>query len=196
MVDETGLSAPISISLVVPVRFGEVRGEAEWGLEEQTFNRILREVSQLVDLGYLDELIVVDGTVGPERRPDFLVLQQVVRIAYEEIGLFHDQVEMLRKYKVQGELARRGYANLFVKVIHQFDRNLQKVLLRYGVSGLVWGGGLGGGGEGGRRCGSRCPSPTGMWWRLWTRTSSTSRRSSWWPSPIPSCTPGMWKSPR
>lgn len=137
VVDETGLSAPISISLVVPVRFGEARSEEEWGLEEQTFNRILREVSQLVDLGYLDELIVVDGTVGPERRPDFRVLQQVVRIAYEEIGLFHDQVEMLRKYKVQGELARRGYADLFVKVIHQFDRNLQKVLLRYGVSGLV-----------------------------------------------------------
>ncbi len=137
VVDETGLSAPISISLVVPVRFGEVRTEEEWGLEERTFNRILREVSQLVDLGYLDELIVVDGTVGPERRPDFRVLQQVVRIAYEEIGLFHDQVEMLHKYKVQGEMARRGYADLFVKVVHQFDRNLQKVLLRYGVSGLV-----------------------------------------------------------
>ena len=137
VVDETGLSAPISISLVVPVRFGEVRSEEEWGLEERTFNRILREVSQLVDLGYLDELVVVDGTVGPDRRPDFRVLQQVVRIAYEEIGLFHDQVEMLHKYKVQGEMARRGYADLFVKVVHQFDRNLQKVLLRYGVSGLV-----------------------------------------------------------
>ena len=102
VVDETGLSSPISISLVVPVRFGEVKGEEDWGLEERTFNRILREVSQLVDLGYLDELIVIDGTMGPERRPDFRVLQQVVRIAYEEIGLFHDQVEMLHKYKVQG----------------------------------------------------------------------------------------------
>lgn len=137
VVDETGLSSPISISLVVPVRFGKVKGEEDWGLEERTFNRILREVSQLVDLGYLDELIVIDGTVGPDRRPDFRVLQQVVRIAYEEIGLFHDQVEMLHKYKVQGEMARRGYADLFVKVVHQFDRNLQKVLLRYGVSGLV-----------------------------------------------------------
>jgi len=137
VVDDTGLSAPLSISLVVPVRFGEVKAEEEWGLEEKTFNRILREVSQLVDLGYLDELIVVDGTVGPDRRPDFRVLQQVVRIAYQEIGLFHDQVEMLHRYRVQGEMARRGYADLFVKVVHQFDRNLQKVLLRYGVSGLV-----------------------------------------------------------
>lgn len=137
VVDEAGLSAPISISLVVPVRFGEVKEEEEWGLEERTFNRILREVSQLVDLGYVDELVVVDGTVGPDRRPDYRILQQVVRIAYEEIGLFHDQVEMLHKYKVQGEMARRGYADLFVKVVHQFDRNIQKVLLRYGVSGLV-----------------------------------------------------------
>ena len=137
VVDETGLSSPISISLIIPVRFGEVKGESDWGLEERTFNRILREVSQLVDLGYLDELIVVDGTTGPERRPDFRVLQQVVRIAYEEIGLFHDQVEMLHRYKVQGEMARRGYADFFVKVVHQFDRNMQKVLLRYGVSGLV-----------------------------------------------------------
>ncbi|MBC7097904.1 hypothetical protein H5T52_02100 [Candidatus Bipolaricaulota bacterium] len=137
VVDEAGLFSPISISLVVPVRFEEVKGEEDWGLEERTFNRILREVSQLVDLGYLDELIVIDGTLDPERRPDFRVLQQVVRIAYEEIGLFHDQVEMLHKYKVQGEMARRGYADLFVKVVHQFDRNLQKVLLRYGVSGLV-----------------------------------------------------------
>ncbi|MGC9529787.1 MAG: mannosyl-3-phosphoglycerate synthase [Candidatus Bipolaricaulaceae bacterium] len=137
VVDETGLPSPLSISLVVPVRFGQVKGEEDWGLEERTFHRILREVSQLVDLGYLDELVVIDGTMGPDRRPDFRVLQQVVRIAYQEIGLFHDQVEMLNRYKIQGEMARRGYADSFVKVVHQFDRNLQKVLLRYGVSGLV-----------------------------------------------------------
>ncbi len=137
VVDNAGLPSPISVSLIIPVRFETVRSDEEWGLEEHTFNRILREVSQLVDLGYLDELIVIDGTVGPDRRPDFRVLQQVVRIAYEEIGLFHDQVEMLHRYRVQGEMARRGYADLFVKVIHQFDRNLQKVLLRYGVSGVI-----------------------------------------------------------
>lgn len=137
VVDEAELPSPISISLVIPVRFGQVKGEEDWGLEERTFHRILREVSQLVNLGYLDELIVVDGTVGPDVRPDLGVLHQVVRIAYEEVGLFHDQVEMLHRYRTLNEMARRGYGDFFVKVVHQFDRNVQKVLLRYGVSGLV-----------------------------------------------------------
>ncbi|NIR86884.1 hypothetical protein GWO13_04625, partial [Candidatus Bathyarchaeota archaeon] len=69
--------------------------------------------------------------------PDFSVLQKVVKIAYEELGLFKEQVDLLNKYRSQNEKAKRGLIDFFLKVVHQFDENFQKLLAKYGVFGAT-----------------------------------------------------------
>lgn len=134
VLDEGGLSSPLLVSLVIPTKF-EPEGILE--IEENTLQRILAECSRLVDAGYLDEIIVMGATRNEEGEPDFSILQNVVKIAYEEIGLFKEQVDLLNRYGSQNEKAKRGLIDFFLKVVHQFDENFSKLLAKYGVFGAT-----------------------------------------------------------
>ena len=134
VLDEGGLSSPLSISLVIPTKF-EPEDIAE--IEEEALHRILSQCSELVDNGYLDEIIVMGATRTSEGKHDFSVLQKVVRIAYEELGLLKEQVNLLKTYKSQNEKAKRGLIDFFLKVVHQFDENIPKLLAKYGVFGAT-----------------------------------------------------------
>jgi len=134
VLDEGGLSSPLSISLVIPTKF---EPEAILEIEEDTLHQILAQCSELVDAGYLDEIIIMGATRKEGGEPDFSVLQKVVEIAYEELGLFKEQVDLLNKYRSQNEKAKRGLIDFFLKVVHQFDENLQKLLAKYGVFGTT-----------------------------------------------------------
>jgi len=134
VLDEGGLSSPLSISLVIPTKF-EPEGILE--IEEDTLHKILAECSELVDAGYLDEIIIMGATQDEEGKADFGVLQNVVKIAYEELGLFKEQVDLLKKYRSQNEKAKRGLIDFFLKVIHQFDPNISKLLAKHGVFGAT-----------------------------------------------------------
>jgi hypothetical protein len=134
VLDEGGLSSPLSISLVIPTKF-EAKGILE--IEEDTLHRILAQCSELVDAGYLDEIIVMGATQNEEGEPDFGILQNIVKIAYEELGLFKEQVDLLNKYGSQNEKAKRGLIDFFLKVVHQFDKNFSKLLAKYGVFGAT-----------------------------------------------------------
>ncbi|HDD70158.1 MAG TPA: hypothetical protein ENG19_03415 [Candidatus Bathyarchaeota archaeon] len=134
VLDEGGLSSPLSISLVIPTKF-EPEGILE--IEETTLHRILAECSELVDAGYLDEIIIMGATRDENGEPDFTILEKTVKIAYEELGLFREQVDLLNKYRSQKERAKRGLIDFFLKVIHQFDPNITKLLAKYGVFGVT-----------------------------------------------------------
>jgi len=134
VLDEGGLSSPLSISLVIPTKF-EPEGILE--IEEETLHRILAQCSELVDAGYLDEIIVIGATRTAEGKPDFSVLQKIVTIAYDELGLFREQVDLLNKYKSQNQRAKRGFTDFFLKALHQFDENIPKLLAKYGVFGVT-----------------------------------------------------------
>lgn len=133
VVDEGGLSSPLSVSLVIPTKFGP---EESREIEEEALHKILSECSELVDAGYLDEIVLMGATQDTNGKPDFSVLQNVVRVAYEELGLFREQVNLLNRYGSQNERAKRGLMDFFVKVVHQFDENIPKVLAKYGVFGV------------------------------------------------------------
>ncbi len=132
--DEGGLTSPLSISLIIPTKF-EPQGILE--IEEDTLQHILAQCSELVDAGYLDEIIIMGATRDEDGKPDFDVLQKAVRIAYEELGLFKEQVNLLNKYRSQNERAKRGLIDFFLKVVHQFDENISKLLAKYGVFGTT-----------------------------------------------------------
>ena len=134
VLDEGGLSSPLSISLVIPTKF-EPEGILE--MEEDTLHRILAQCSELVDAGYLNEIIIIGATRNEKGEPDFSILKNTVKIAYEELGLFKEQVDLLNKYKSQNEKAKRGLTDFFLKVVHQFDENLAKLFAKYGVFGAT-----------------------------------------------------------
>lgn len=134
VLDEGGLSSPLAISLVIPIKFAS-KGILE--LEEDTLQRVLSQCSELVDVGYLDEIIIMGATLDEKGVPDFSILQDVVKIAYEELGLFREQVDLLNKYKSQNQRAKRGLTDFFLKVIHQYDENIPKLLARFGVFGAT-----------------------------------------------------------
>ncbi len=134
VLDEGGLYSPLSVSLVIPTRFGSEEGRE---IERETLKKILSECSKLVDVGYLDEIVVIDATRDKNGNRDFRVLQNVVKVAYEEVGLFREQVRLLNKYGSENEKGKRGLTDFFVKVVHQFDDNIPKVLAKFGVFGVT-----------------------------------------------------------
>jgi hypothetical protein len=134
VLDEGGLYTPLSLSLVIPTKFGSGEGRE---VEREALKKILSECSELVDAGYLDEIVVIDATRDTNGNPDFRVLQDVVKVAYDEIGLFREQVNLLAKYGSEDQKGKRGLTDFFIKVVHQFDKNIPKVLAKFGVFGVT-----------------------------------------------------------
>lgn len=134
ILDEGGLYSPLSVSLIIPTKFGSEEGRE---IEREALKKILSECSELVDAGYLDEIVVVDATRDKNGNPDFRVLQNVIRIAYEELGLFREQVNLLNKYGSENLKGKRGLIDFFIKVVHQYDYNIPKVLAKFGVFGVT-----------------------------------------------------------
>ncbi len=134
VLDEGGLYSPLSVSLIIPTRFGIEEGR---DIERETLKKTLAECSELVDVGYLDEIVVIDATRDRNGTRDYRVLQNVVKVAYEEVGLFREQVNLLNKYGSENEKGKRGLTDFFVKVVHQFDGNIEKVLARFGASDVT-----------------------------------------------------------
>ncbi|NIP66636.1 hypothetical protein GWN63_00850 [Candidatus Bathyarchaeota archaeon] len=132
MLDEGGVYSPLSVSLIIPTKF-----EEEPEIEREALRRTLSECSELVDVGYLDEIVVMDATKDKNGKSDFRVLQRVVEVAYEELGLFKEQVNLLNKYRSQNERAKRGFIDFFIKVVHQFDDNILKALAKFGLFGFT-----------------------------------------------------------
>ncbi|MBS7622233.1 glycosyltransferase family 2 protein [Candidatus Bathyarchaeota archaeon] len=130
--DEADLRRPLLISLVIPTKIDVGRKTRE--LELDVLKRVLSECSKLIDLGYIDEILVIDGSLDQHGNADFSTLVKVVETAYEELDLFRRQVGLLRENRAEAIHSRRGFFDFIVKAVHQFDRNLFHVLEKYGAS--------------------------------------------------------------
>jgi hypothetical protein len=133
--DEADLPKPVLITLVIPTKIDV--GKKTRKLELNVMRRILSECSRLVDMGYLDEIIVVDGSLDEEENPDYSVLSKVVARAYEKLDLFQRQVNLINENKAEGIDAKLGFFDFIVKTVHQLDRNVWHVLDKYGVGSLA-----------------------------------------------------------
>ena len=129
--DEADLPRPLAISLVIPTKIDVGRKKREFELD--VLKRVLSECSKLIDLGYLDEIVVIDGSLGKNGRADFSTLNKVVETAYEELDLFRRQVGLLKRNRAQAMDAERGSFDFIVRTVHQFDRNLFHVLEKFDV---------------------------------------------------------------
>jgi len=130
--DEFGLPKPLSISLVIPTKIDATKETRD--VEMTAMRNTLSECGRLVDLGYVDEIIVVDGSLNEKNEPDFEVLEKVVDTAYDTLDLFKRQVELINENKAQALMAKRGFTDFIVKTVHQFDPNIFHALNKLGVS--------------------------------------------------------------
>ncbi|MEM4251875.1 MAG: hypothetical protein QW828_08590, partial [Candidatus Bathyarchaeia archaeon] len=105
--DEADLRRPLLLSLVIPTKIGVGRKTRE--LELDVLKRMLSECSKLIDLGYIDEILVIDGSLDQHGKVDFSTLVKVVETAYEELDLFRRQVGLLRENRAEAIHSRRGF---------------------------------------------------------------------------------------
>lgn len=132
VVDEFHLPQPICISLVIPTKIDVTKQAREQEL--RVMEKVFSECSQLVDMGYLDEIVVIDGSLDEKRNSDFHVLDQVAEKAYDELDLFQRQVQLINAHKAQALNAERGYFKFILKTIHQFDPNILSLFNQYGLN--------------------------------------------------------------
>lgn len=128
--DEADLPRPALVSLVIPTKIDVVKGTRE--LELNAIRRVMSECSQLVDVGYVDEIVVVDASVDEDGKPVFDVLEKVMEMAFDELDLFRRQVMLINENRAIARTARRGFFDFAVKAVHQFDENIVHVLRMYG----------------------------------------------------------------
>lgn len=132
VMDEGGLRSPISISVVIPIKM-DISSASEREMESEALHQVLAKCSHLVDAGYIDEILVMDATTDANKEIEYSILKSVVGIAYEELELFREQVRLLKKFKIENEKAKRGIYPFCFKAVHQFDRNIEKIMAQTGV---------------------------------------------------------------
>ncbi len=129
--DEIGIHRPISISVVIPTKIDA--GKKTRRKELETLTKILEECSRLADLGYIDEIIVVDASIYENGKPDYSILTKVIKTAYLHLKLFRREVDLVASSRAESLHASKGFFNFFVKVVHQFDPLIAKLLETKGV---------------------------------------------------------------
>lgn len=129
--DELGLPRPLLVSLVIPTKIDATRETRD--SELRAMKLAMMECSKLVDLGYLDEVIIIDGSLDEKDGADFNVLERVVETAYDSLDLFNRQVKLINENKAQALMAKRGFFDFIVKTVHQSDPNIFKAL-KFGLN--------------------------------------------------------------
>ncbi|MEM2179510.1 MAG: hypothetical protein QXP32_01700 [Nitrososphaeria archaeon] len=126
ILDEIGLNRPVLISVVIPTKIDA--GKKTRRRELKTLSKILEECSKLADLGYIDEIIVIDASIYGDGKPDYNVLTKVIKTAYLHLRLFRREVDLIASSKAESLHANKGFFNFFIKVVHQFDPIIAKIL--------------------------------------------------------------------
>ncbi|MGQ9550890.1 MAG: hypothetical protein ACUVUE_00550 [Candidatus Bathycorpusculaceae bacterium] len=133
--DEFGLPKPLSISLVIPTKIDATKETRD--VELNVLRNVMSECSKLVDLGYIDEIVVIDGSLNEKGEANFEVLERVVETAYDQLDLFKRQARLINENKAQALMARRGFFDFIVKAVHQFDPNIFSALKRLELSAIT-----------------------------------------------------------
>lgn len=129
--DEFGLFRPMSVSLVIPTKIDVTKETRD--VELDVMGLVLSECSKLVDLGYLDEIVIIDGSLDEKGDTDFNVLERVVETAYDELDLFKRQVRLINENRAQALMSRRGFFDFIVKTVHQSDPNIFHAIKKFGL---------------------------------------------------------------
>ncbi|MFX0162362.1 MAG: hypothetical protein ACFE68_03365 [Candidatus Hodarchaeota archaeon] len=124
---------PLSVSVVLPTIARDTNIPDLYNKRLETVRRILKELNRLVNAGYIDEIVIVDGSRNLDGTINHIYMRDILHIAYKEIELFRDEVDMIRRYKSVRNQAERGLFKTIVKIFSQFDTNINLILNYHGI---------------------------------------------------------------
>ena len=124
---------PLIVSVVIPTIARDINIPQLYNQRLETVRRILKELNRLVNVGYIDEIVIVDGSKNPDGTINHRYMRDIVHLAFTEIGLFHDEVNMIRHYRSVRNQAERGLFNTIFKIFSQFDQNINIILNYHGI---------------------------------------------------------------
>jgi len=133
IIDEVGVMSPISLSVVLPTISRERYVPAQYNFRMAAIGQIFKELNRLISMGYVDEVIIVDGSLNKDGKIQYNHMRDIIDIARKEITLFSDQIEMIRKHRNVAELAKRGMFDPIIKIFHQKDAAIQETMQAFGV---------------------------------------------------------------
>jgi hypothetical protein len=125
-IDELGQKQPFTISIVVPT-FLKDRSELS-GYRFEVIRNELIELGHLLRRGVADEIIVIDGSTKGSGTIDDLLMRQIISTMNRSLSIFHDEVDLVQKYRVTREKAALGLYDFGVRVVHQLDPEISRAL--------------------------------------------------------------------
>jgi len=142
---EYGLRQPFTVSVVVPT-FLKDRAELT-GYRFEVLRNQLVELGHLLRRGIADEIIIIDGSTKSSGAIDDSLMRSIVSTMNRSVSIFHDEVDLIQKYRVMRNKAVLGLYDFGVRVVHQLDREIDRVLkmskllpqgLTTGKGGALW----------------------------------------------------------
>jgi hypothetical protein len=124
--DELGQRQPLTVSIVIPT-FLKDRSELS-GYRFEVVRNELIELGHLLTRGVADEIIIIDGSTKGSGVIDDSLMRQVISAMNRSLSIFHDEVDLLQKYRVTREKAALGLYDFGVRVVHQLDPEIGRAL--------------------------------------------------------------------
>ena len=124
--DEFGQKHPFTISVVVPT-FLKDHAELS-GYRFEVIRNELIELGHLLRKGVVDEVIIIDGSTKGSGTPDDSLMRLVVSTMNRSLSIFHDQVDLIQKYGALRDKAVLGLYDFGIRVVHQLDPEINRVL--------------------------------------------------------------------
>ncbi len=137
IIDEAGVMSPISLSVVLPTISRERYVPAQYNFRMAAISQIFKELNRLISMGYVDEVVIVDGSLNKDGKIQYSHMRDIIDIARKEIALFSDQIDLIRKHRNMAELAKRGLFDTIIKIFHQKDPSIQETMQAFGVLKLM-----------------------------------------------------------
>jgi hypothetical protein len=124
--DELGQKRPFTTSVVVPTF---LRDHSELsGYRFEVVRNELIELGHLLRRGVADEIIIIDGSTKGSGAIDDSLMRQIVSTMNRSLSIFHDEVDLVQKYRVTREKAALGLYDFGVRVVHQLDPEIGRAL--------------------------------------------------------------------
>jgi glucosyl-3-phosphoglycerate synthase len=124
--DEFGLRHPFTISVVIPTYLRDPTELSSYRFE--VMRNELIELGQLLRRGIIDEIIVIDGSTKSSGAIDDSLMRHIVSTMNRSLSIFHDEVDLLQKYRAVRDKAVLGLYDFGVRVVHQLDPEIDRVL--------------------------------------------------------------------
>src|SRR3990170_3840905 len=125
-VDEFGVRHPFTVSVVITTYLRDPKEISSYRFEVMRAELI--ELGQLLRRGIVDEILIIDGTTKGSGAIDDSLMRLIVSTMNRSLSIFHDQVALLQKYNALRDKAVLGLYDFGVRVIHQLDGEISRVL--------------------------------------------------------------------